>query len=223
MATATKLNVAIIDDHPCTRDGLRLAVEAWPHGRVVLEAGDGLEYEQACADAPRIDIAIVDLQMPRKDGFETIAWIKQHQPWVKVLAFTFNASDEVVYRALLADADGVLEKGSGAKELRAALDELRATGHVFNELMKRQLTHTPDPGSPMALRKKVEEELAPRELEFMLHYIGTDLPRIAEVATQMKISKNTAEGYRKAVVEKTGARKRTDLYKFALRFGLIKP
>ena len=222
MALPRKLNIAIVDDHAWMRDGLRVNLESWPHGRVVLEAADGLDYERKCASAPPIDIALVDVVMPNRDGIETTKWIVVNQPDTLILAITFLPTDDVVHQLLLAGVHGILPKKDDRTELFTALDHLRATRRYHNELVHRQLTHVPDPGSPMALRRKAVESLAPRELEFLLIYVGTDLPTIKECARRMKIERNTAEWYRKALVEKTGERSRTGLYKFALRFGLLK-
>ncbi len=222
MGKPAKLRIAVVDDHRPLRAGLCTIIARWPHGEVVLEADDGVAYEAACAGMPPIDIAIVDLCMPGRDGYETIAWIRENHPDTKCIAITFDPTDEAVHAALLVGACAVLPKRIDDEEIHTALDHIRSTGRYHNDLIERQLTHVPDPGSPLALRKKATESLAPRELEFLLHYVGEDEPSRVQVAERMGIEANTAETYRKNVADKTGAPKRLGMLRFALRFALVK-
>ncbi|MBK6755006.1 MAG: response regulator transcription factor [Flavobacteriales bacterium] len=222
MGKPAKLRIAVVDDHRPLRAGLCTIIARWPHGEVVLEADDGIAYEAACVGIPPIDIAIVDLCMPGRDGFETIAWIRVNHPDTKCVAITFDPTDEAVHAALLAGACAVLSKRIEDEEIHTALDHIKLTGRYHNVLMERQLTHVPDPGSPLALRKKAKESFAPRELEFFLHYIDEEEHTRRHIADLMGITEHTAETYRKNVAEKTGAPRRLGMLRFALRFGLAK-
>ncbi|MCB0814804.1 MAG: response regulator, partial [Flavobacteriales bacterium] len=66
----------------------------WPQGSVVLAAANGLEYEQRCREAGPIDLVIVDLHMPVRDGWETLRWIAQHQPDTKAIALSFDQTPQ---------------------------------------------------------------------------------------------------------------------------------
>ncbi len=217
-----RLRIAVIDDHWITRKVLADLVAEWPQGEVVLEAENGLDYEEQLPQAGTIDLAIVDLIMPKRDGFETIAWIREHQPTVRTLAITFDPRDELVHGALQSGAHGILGKGLSPNELYAALEALRTTGHYANDLMMRQLNHVPDPNSPLALRKRLEQALAPRELEFGKHYVDEKSPSRLDIAKTMDISPHTAESYRRSLMEKTGCKTRLALLKCFLRFGVVK-
>jgi DNA-binding NarL/FixJ family response regulator len=221
-AAPARLRIAVVDDHWMARKVLADLVAEWPQGEVVLEAENGLDYEEQLAQAGAIDLAIVDLLMPHRDGIETIAWIREHQPTVRTLAITFDPRDELVHGALQAGAHGVLGKGLSPSELYAALEALRTTGHFANDLMMRQLNHVPDPNSPLALRKRLVQALAPRELEFGKHYVDDESPSRLAVAKVMDISPHTAESYRRSLMEKTGCHTRLALLKCFLRFGVVK-
>ena len=69
---ATPLRIAVVDDHEMTRTGLARFFTDWPHGQVVLEAENGLDYERQVADVGHIHVALVDLKMPKRDGYDTI-------------------------------------------------------------------------------------------------------------------------------------------------------
>lgn len=222
MQAKTQLCIAVLDDHVMSREALADATTQWPHGEVVLQATDGLDYEAKLAATGPVHLAIVDLFMPKRDGFETIEWIREHQPDTRILAITFEPKDEYVHRALLAGAHGIIGKACDRKELHAALDALRTTGRYANDLLMRQLTHVPDPNSPWLLKKKMQNALSPRELEFGMHYVSDSGPSRVAIAKLMKISEHTAESHRRNLVEKTGANTRLALLKCFIRFGLVK-
>jgi len=90
-----------------------------------------------------------------------------------------------------------------------------------NDLVLRQLTHTPDPGSPWALRKKLADLLTEREMQFFLGYIAEDEPTIAEMGVRMKITYHGAESHRKNIVEKLEVSTRTGWLWLALRFAPV--
>lgn len=214
--------LALVDDHPSVRDGLRAYLADWPHGRVVLEAGDGLEYEAACATAGNIHMAVVDLAMPNRDGYATIAWIREHQPETRVLAITFDPTDEAVHGALVAGAHGVLGKTCTRTTFLAAMDELRTTGRVYNELLHRQLTHVPDPGSPLALRKKLLDSLSSRQRTFFRYYMDEKEYSLEEIAKKMDVAPSTVDDHRRELVKKLGVSGRFQTLWLALRFGYFK-
>ena len=217
-----RLRVAVIDSQWMTRKMLADLVAEWPQGELAMEAENGLDYEKQLPQAGTIDLALVDLLMPQRDGFETMAWIREHQPTVRLLAITFDTADDLVHRALQAGAHGVVGKNLSRSELFAALEALRTSGHYANELMMRQLNHVPDPNSPLALRKRLEQALAPRELEFGKHYVDERSPSRLDIAKTMDISPHTAESYRRSLMEKTGCKTRLALLKCFLRFGVVK-
>ncbi|MBK9177627.1 MAG: response regulator transcription factor [Flavobacteriales bacterium] len=217
-----RLRIAVLDDHWMSRKVLADLVAEWPQGEVVLQATNGFDYQGRLKDEGPIDLAIVDLFMPLMDGFETIAWIREHQPETRILAITFDPKDEYVHGALLAGAHGIVGKACERQELHAALEALRTTGRYANDLLMRQVTHVPDPNSPWVLKKKLEQELSPRELEFGKRYVSDASPSRVTIAKAMAISAHTAESYRRNLVEKTGANTRVALLKCFLRFGVVK-
>lgn len=222
MAENKRLRIAVVDDHELMRNMLAQCCNHWAHGEVVMKATDGVDYEEQLPGVGRVDVAIVDLRMPRRDGFQTMAWIREKQPDVKMLAISYDPSDDMVHHALQSGANGMVDKGIGADDFYAGLEALRTTGYYASPLMMKQLKYVPTPDSPLALRKKLQDTLAEREFEFLLKYIDGRCYSRQAIAKKMGISVNTAETYRKNIVEKTGARTRVEMYKLALRFGLVK-
>lgn len=221
--TATpRLRIAIVDDHVLLREMLATLCNNWVHGEVVLKAADGVDYEEQVAKVGKIDLAIVDLRMPRRDGYATMEWIREYQPETRMMALSHALEDGTVYHAMQSGAHAVVEKGISHQEFIACLESMRTTGYYTTPLMMQQLTHVPDPNSPRALRKKLEETLCPREMEYLKEYIKEESPSRNKIAVKMMVKPSTAESYRSNISEKTGARTRLGMFMMAVRFGLVK-
>ncbi len=217
-----RLRIAIVEDYEMMRNTLAMLCGQWAHGEVVIKATDGVDLEEQIAANGGVDLAVVDLRMPRRDGYATMAWIREHQPDTLLLAISYELTDDQVYHALDAGANAVVEKGILHADLMLCLDSLRTTGFYATPLIMRQLTHKPDPNNPVALRKKLAATLAPRELEFLMEYIKEHNPSRVAIAKKMNISLNTAEEYRRNIGKKTGATTRVAMLLLAIRFGLVK-
>jgi DNA-binding NarL/FixJ family response regulator len=108
----------IADDRVRTRRALRAVLLTQPGIELVGEAADG---EEALAEVERLrpDIVILDIRMPRLDGIEATARIKQRWPAIRVIAHSL--AEELSEEALAAGADAFVPKGAPAGELMRAL------------------------------------------------------------------------------------------------------
>ena len=217
---APLLRLAVVDDHALVRDGFAATVDHWPHGRVVLQAEHGLDYERQCAELGHIHIALVDLCMPVRDGVETLRWMARHQPRTKAMAITYDPHPPAVKRALQAGACAVLHKNIRRAELLRALDHVRLTGFHHNELVSRELRRSATaerdpPPAPHTLWARLTD----REREFLLLYTRPDVPTLLHAAQRMGIGPGTAETYRKALVAKLGVHSKAELVRLVLTHG----
>ncbi len=209
--------IALVDDHPGYRAGLRAFLRDWPHGEVVLEAANGVEYEEACAHAGPIDIALVDLMMPLRDGIRTIAWICTNQPATRPIALSF--SDELLHfrEARCAGARALLCKSANKETIIAALEHVRLTGHHHNELMERVLSGEGAAVAP----KRILREITPMQHAFLDQLCAPDDPTYDQIAKRMRRSPHTIETWRKQLFLLFGVNSRVALFRAAERLGLI--
>lgn len=214
------LHLAVVDPHPVVREGLKALLAPWPHGRVVLAAANCAEYAREAPAAPPLHIALVGLGAHGCDGAATLQWMADHQPHTLPLVLCADPQPTQVHRALLAGARGVLCKSADMAALHTALDHLRATGHHHGPLVQQLLLQPHASGSALALHARAEKLFSKRQRQFLRLYLREEELSLAEVARRMGISRHTAETYRKQVVDKTGARSRFALLRFAQRFGL---
>jgi DNA-binding NarL/FixJ family response regulator len=212
-----KAGLLLADDHAMVRRGLRLILEAEPDLEVVAEAGDGAEALQA-ALRPDVDLAVLDVSMPRLGGLQAAREIARQRPQVRILMLSMHDNEEYLFEALSAGASGYVLKSAVDNDLVAACRAaLRGESFLY-------------PGAISALvrdhleRRREEPErdaLSPRELEVVtLIADGHSGPEIAEL---LAISPRTVERHRANVLDKLGLRDRVDVTRYAVRRGLIQP
>lgn len=107
--TPLKTRILLADDHEVVRNGLRMVLDAQPDLEVVAEASDGAEAVSV-AVADRIDLAILDISMPRMTGLHAAHELKRHRPEVRVLILSMHENGQYLYEAFKAGASGYVVK-----------------------------------------------------------------------------------------------------------------
>jgi DNA-binding NarL/FixJ family response regulator len=215
------IRVVVADDQRVVREGLVLLLGLLPGIEVV---GAGADGEEAVALAARLhpDVVLMDLRMPRLDGVEATARLRERDPQVKVIALTTYADDRSVVEALRAGARGYLTKDAGAEEIRQALEAVvRGQGaidpavqrHLLDALAGGPAARGPAPALP--------DGLTPREAE-VLSLVADGLTN-AEIAERLVVSEATVKSHINHLFAKTGVRDRAQAVAYAYRHRLASP
>jgi len=125
-ASPPAIRIAVVDDHAAVRLGLEAAIGAWPGFVCVGTAGDG-DRLGPLLYRTRPDVVILDYRLPRTDGLLLCRRIKSEVPTPQVLLYSAYADPALVVPAMIAGADGVVDKSAPARELREAVHAV-ATG-----------------------------------------------------------------------------------------------
>jgi DNA-binding NarL/FixJ family response regulator len=216
--TRTSTRILLADDHAVVRRGLRLVLEAEPDLRVVAEAGDGAEAVEL-ALANDVDLAILDVSMPRLTGLQAARELTHRSPDVRVLILTMHDNEQYFFEALRARASGYVLKSVADRDL---VEACRATmrGEPFlypaavNALIRDHLERGDD-GNGAA------DDLSPRETEIVK--LIAEGYSTKEIAAELFIAPKTVERHRSNILEKLGTRDRVALTRYAIRRGLIEP
>lgn len=218
------IKVILTDDHQIIRDGIKALLKEEHKISVVGEASDGEELIRLLSSTPA-DVVLMDINMPKKDGFETTRYLKENFPGVKVLVLSMLKHESYVNRMLEAGALGYILKNAGKDELMSAI-ELVASGTPFisSEVALELLKKTQ--GTPAVSASKVTGEsgqlhkvLSKREVE-VLNLIAQGFTN-AEIAEKLFISKRTIETHRQNLLEKTHMKNTATLIKYAIQNGII--
>jgi DNA-binding NarL/FixJ family response regulator len=216
MNGAAPTRVLLADDHHVVRHGLRLLIDAERDLTVVAEAGDGIEAVQAVLEND-IDLAILDVSMPRMTGINAAREIIGARPSVRVLMLSMHDSTEYLFEALRAGASGYVLKSGADRDLieacRAAMrDEPFLYPSAIRTLIRDHLDRPPT---------EAGEILTPRETEIVK--LIAEAHSSKEIAELLVISPKTVERHRANILEKLGMSDRVELTRYAIRRGLVEP
>jgi len=215
--TAPKTNILLADDHAVVRQGLRLVLENEPDFVVCAQASDGLEAVQLSLIHHELDLAILDISMPRMTGLQAAREIHRHRPVLKILMLSMHDNEQFLYDALQAGASGYVLKSLADRDVvRACRAAVRGESFLYpgavTETIRRYLAKPTDGHA---------DPLTPRELQVIkLIAEGHNNRQIAEA---LVISEKTVERHRANMLEKLGMRDRVELTRYAIRRGLVEP
>jgi DNA-binding NarL/FixJ family response regulator len=213
------ITLALADDHVLLRNGLANLLKDLDY-EIVFEADNGKQFIEKLKTHPAPEIALMDINMPLMDGYETTLYLKNNYPEIKVLALSMYDDENAIIRMLRNGAKGYILKDSDPSELKTALRDVSTKGFYHSDLVTGTLIHTlnhlDDPENA-SLREGYK--LNEREIE-VLKYMCTELT-YKEIADQMHVSPRTVDGYRDSLLEKLECKSRVGLVLFAIRQGLV--
>ncbi|MFF1920641.1 response regulator [Streptomyces sp. NPDC058221] len=213
------IRVLIADDEALMRVGIRMILENADDISVVAEAGDGREAAAACR-AQDIDVALLDIQMPDRDGIAAAEDIARLSPRTCVVMLTAFGEEESVTRALRAGASGFLLKDTGPAELIRAVQLAAAGEPVLAPRITRQLLERHvDSGRNTEAALRRTGELTPAEQD-VLRLLGTGLSN-AEIAEQLYLSAGTVKAHISRILTRTGCANRVQAAVLAHDAGLL--
>ncbi len=219
MNAGLETRVLLCDDHALVRQGLRLILEREPDFAVVAEAGDGTEAVQRALE-DEIDLAVLDVTMPRMTGIQAAREISQRRPQVRTLVLSMHDNEQYFFEALRAGASGYVLKSVVDRDLvEACRATMRGEPFIYpgavRALIREHLERARSGENPPA------DPLSPRESEVVkLVAEGYTTKQIAET---LFIAEKTVERHRANILEKLGLRDRVELTRYAIRRGLVEP
>ncbi|WP_338359807.1 response regulator transcription factor [Yeosuana marina] len=205
------INIVIADDHEIVVEGLRSLLENEEEIVIVGEAYHGEEVIPLLA-SNNVDVAVLDISMPKMDGVDLTKFIKTNYPHVKILILTMHNEIGFIRRIIEAGAHGYILKNKGKEELVRAIQAL----HSGNEYLGEEVTKTLF-SSIRNANVYGEIQLTKREKE-VLKLIASSYttPKISE---RLNIAPSTVETHRRNLIEKTGVKNSKGLVKFAIENG----
>jgi DNA-binding NarL/FixJ family response regulator len=214
-----KTRILLADDHAVVRRGLRMVLEAQPDLVVAAEAGDGAEALELGL-REQIDLAILDIAMPRMTGLTVARELHRRRPKLRVLMLSMHENERYLYEALKAGASGYVVKTVADRDLvEAVRAAMRGEKFLYPGAMTPLIAdflHRARQDLPVR-----EDPLTPREQE-VVKLVAEGLTN-KQIAETLVISEKTVERHRANILEKLGMRDRVELTRYAIRQGLIEP
>jgi DNA-binding NarL/FixJ family response regulator len=209
--------VLVADDHELVRKGLRLVLTAEPDLDVVAEAADGEDAVKRALQGD-IDLAIIDISMPRKTGLQAARELGRRRPELRILILSMYDNEQFLFEALKAGASGYVLKSGVDDIVTACRAAMRGEPFLYpsavHALIRDVITRAGE-------RNEQLELLTPRELEVVKLIAEGHTSK--EIATTLVLSIKTVESHRTNILSKLGMRDRVDLTRYAIRRGLVQP
>jgi DNA-binding NarL/FixJ family response regulator len=220
MLTHPTVNLAMVDDHKLFRKGLISLIElVSTKYHILFEADNGVDLQQKI-DAKNLPyIILMDVSMPKMDGFASVEWLKEKYPSVKVLVVSMVEKEETIVKMLKLGVKGYLCKDVEPKELGEALEAVNNKGYYYTDFITGKLVHSLQNGNA---EKQKELEINPinnQEKQF-LELACSELT-YAEIADKMCLSPKTIDGYRNSLFEKLKVKSRVGLVLFAIKNRMV--
>ena len=216
MSVPLKTRILLADDHVLVRHGLRMVLNAAPDLEVGAEAGDGAEAVVLALREQELDLAVLDVAMPRMTGLQAAAELSRRRPDLKLLMLSMHESEQYLFEALKAGASGYVLKTAADRDLvEAVRAAMRGEPFLYpaavTALIRDYLARAETPVDP----------LSPRELQVLK--LIAEAYTSDQIAHELSITRRTVDRHRENILAKLGMRDRVELTRYAIRRGLIDP
>lgn len=209
--------ILLVDDHKIMRDGIKAIITESKDYKVVAEASDGVEALDYL-EKNKVDIVVIDINMPNLDGVECTKAIKSKNSNIKVLAMSMYVDEQHIVNMLKAGANGYISKDAGKQVLLEALDTV-SKGEAYHG---KEITKVIMSEFSKTKEEKMKDNplgfLTSRELD-VLRLIVEEKSNY-EIAEELHISIRTVDAHRRNLLQKTGVKNAVGLTKFAIKHGI---
>lgn len=215
-----RIHLLLVDDHEVVRRGLRMLLENEDDLDIVGEASTG-EDAMEMVETLKPDVVIMDITLPDISGIDATRRIKEKNPAVAVVALTIHEDQQYFFEMLQAGASGYVPKRAAPNDLITAIRAThRGEMYIYPSLAKLLvgdfLSRSSEDGA-----KEAMNGLTPREQEVL--FLLADGKTNDAIAELLSISVHTVARHRENLMDKLGLHSRSELVKYAIRKGLIKP
>lgn len=210
------IRVAIADDHPIVREGLRRIAS---EGAGIVVAGDASTAAGLLTllASVAVDVVLLDVSMPGSTLVDTLEELREKHPSIRVLVLSVHPEDQWALRALRAGAQGYLTKDHSPEQLVHAIRRVARGGKYVSETLAEKLAGLMDDHrSPSP-----HERLSDREFE-VLRAVGSGMP-VKVVAEHLRLSAKTVSTYRGRLLDKMGLKSTADLVRYVVEHELARP
>ncbi len=210
------IKVAIAEDHLVFRNVFTQAINSLDDIRMIFGAGNGLEVIENLKNH-RVDVLLLDLNMPIMDGTQTLEYVREHYPGIHVLILSSDYSDLYIRKYMQLGARGYLSKDFDYEIILQAIRSVFQQGFFFHDKVSRVLLAELVAKRTISVRKS-SDPMTSREIE-IIRLICEEKTNF-EIGQALSISVRTVQNHRLRINKKTGAKNAVGILVYALKNGL---
>lgn len=208
------MKILLVDDHKLIRDAIYSYLDQDGEFDVVGQVGNGQEALDFLDDT-KVDVIMMDINMPVMDGVDSTREIMKRWPESKVLALTMMSDNQHIKQMMNAGALGYILKNCTEEEVKEALRTVNSgetyySSEVTEVVMQSMMKKKPMKSSHMV----VEIPLTEREKEVLRLIIKEYTNQ--EIADELFISPRTVDAHKRNLLEKTGSKNVAGLVLYAI-------
>lgn len=213
------LRVLLVDDHVLFRKGIASLLAAKKGITVVGEAGDGVEAVTMVRETSP-NIILMDINMPKQGGLETIKIIKEEMPELDIVMLTVSEDDEDLFEAIKSGAKGYLLKNLEPQQLFDMLEGIQqGEAPISGSMAAKILQEFKQPHHASPNQTETPDELTPREIEVLEQVVKGASNK--EISAALHITENTVKIHLRNILDKLQVRNRIQAAVHAVREGLV--
>jgi two-component system response regulator DegU len=194
------VQIALLDDHPLFRQGMRYILQSLPFVESVVEAGTYAELLALCRQRLP-DVLLLDLQMPGMDGPEVAERLLAEFPGLKIIVLSMFSADKFITQMMKLGARGYLPKDVNQQELTQALEAVLTTGNYFSERVSRALVRGVQQPTRQPTTTLLTEEVHFTKRELDVLRLICEGRTTAEIAEDLFLSNRTVDGHRQRLLD----------------------
>lgn len=208
-----KIKIGITDDHQLFLKSLRLMLESFKVYEVVVEALNGKDLQEKMQQVKEVpDILLIDVNMPQMNGVATAEWLHKKYPEIKLVALSMNDNDKAIIDMIKAGCCAYLLKETHPDEFEKALAEINSKGYYNADISNLNFRR-------LLQLEKESFQISEKEKQF-LQLACSDMT-YKEIASIMKLSERTIDGYRESLFMKLKVQSRVGLALEAIKRELV--
>jgi DNA-binding NarL/FixJ family response regulator len=207
-----KISIYLVDDHSLFREGLKMLLSNLDYVDNIYEAENGQQFIDELPDH-RVDIAMLDIEMPVLNGVQAARLAKKILPGIKMIALSMYSDESYYLNMFESGACGYLLKNSSFQEVeKAILDVYNGKSYVSVEILDNILKHPQKSNFNSIIEKLTDREMEILQLICQGH-------TNSEIAEKLVLSKRTIDKHRENLLQKTDSKNTANLVIFAIRNG----
>lgn len=215
-----RIRVLLVDDHYIIRQGIASLLESSERIHVVGQADSGPAALDFIAKQ-RVDVVLMDIDMPGMSGVEVTEYIVEHHPQTRVLVLSIHDEEKFIAKVSQAGAHGYMLKNISKEHLLQAIEMVAQGQYYFSrevlEIMMNNLASSDGEDDDEIPSKRVV--FTPREMD-VIRLIAAGRSN-AEIAEQLYISTRTVDTHRRNILQKVGVTNAAALVRYVTEQNLI--